>query len=68
MMPLPSAFTFSMKRSKFLENCVPSANAVTPRSTTSWAEAGMMPSPTPSAASLRSLRIDPLRFFERAGR
>ncbi len=62
--PLPSAFTFSMKRSKFFENCVPSANDVTPRSTTSWADAGMTPSPTPSATNLRSLRIDPLRFFD----
>ena len=36
MTPLPSLFTFSMKRSKFLENWVPSANDVTARSVTSW--------------------------------
>src|SRR2546423_101682 len=43
--PLPSAFTFSMKRSKFLENCVPSANDVTARRVTSCADAGDAASP-----------------------
>src|SRR3954464_771027 len=39
MMPLPSAFTFSMKRSKFFENSVPSAKDDTARRVTSWAAA-----------------------------
>ena len=36
---MPSAFTFSMKRSKFFENWVPSAKDETARSVTSWAAA-----------------------------
>src|SRR6476659_1159353 len=55
--PLPSAFTFSMKRSKFFENCVPSANAVTARRVTSCANAGqpMVSRPKTIAASARCL-------------
>src|SRR5882724_5609241 len=51
-----------MKRSKPFENCVPSANAVTARSTTSWADVGAMPDPVTSparAALSKILRIEP---------
>src|SRR3954464_9065471 len=41
MTPLPSAFTLSMKRSKFFENCVFSAKDVTAFSVTSCAAAGL---------------------------
>ena len=51
--PLPSALTFSMKRSKFFENCVPSANDVTARNVTSCADAGGMPDATAMRQCLR---------------
>src|SRR6266700_4248797 len=55
--PFPSAFTFSMKRSKFLENCVPSANDVTARSVTSCANVGRMPNASAHTAIPARSRI-----------
>src|SRR3954451_8085949 len=54
MTPLPSAFTLSMKRSKFFENWVFSAKDVTALSVTSCAVARLVAAVVASASSVTS--------------
>jgi hypothetical protein len=59
--PLPSAFTFSTKRSKFFENSVPSAKAETARSVTSSAAAGDATAIKAAAMKIERMVPSPVR-------